>query len=103
MMSGDRGITSPGIPCGGRVQLDPALDVSAMGLSSSGKAIARALQTYGAYIGDFSGAISLYAEASPGAQAVYKAGLLDTYELKDRVDLSRLRVLEMGPLFDQKN
>jgi hypothetical protein len=92
-----------GIPCGGRVQLDPALDVDRMGLSRSGRAIARALQTYGAYIGDFSGAVSLYAEASPAAQAVYKSGLLDTYEVKDRIDLERLRVLEFGPLFDQKN
>jgi hypothetical protein len=99
----DEALPSRGIPCGGRVQLDPALDVSAMGLSSSGKAIARALQTYGAYIGDFSGAISLYAEASPEAQAVYKAGLLNTYDLKDRIDPARLRVLAMGPLFDQKN
>jgi hypothetical protein len=92
-----------GIPCGGRVQLEPGLDIGKLGLSRSGRAIARALQTYGAYVGDFSGAVSLYAEASPAAQAVYQSGLLDTYEVKDRIDLEKLRVLEFGPLFDQKN
>jgi hypothetical protein len=92
-----------GIPCGGRVQLDPALDLDRMGLSRSGRAIARALQIYGAYIGDFSGAVSLYADASPTAQAAYKAGLLDTYEIKERIGLDKLRVLSLGSLFDQKN
>jgi hypothetical protein len=92
-----------GIPCGGRVQLDPALDVDAIGLSRSGKIIARALQRYGAYVGDFSGAVSLYADASPSAQAAYKAGLLDTYEIKAQIGLDKLRVLAMGTLFDQKN
>jgi hypothetical protein len=92
-----------GIPCGGRVQLDPALDLDAAGLSRSGRAIARALQVYGAYIGDFSGAVSLYADASPAAQTAYKPGLLDTYEIKDKLGLDKLRVLEFGPLFDQKN
>jgi len=92
-----------GIPCGGRVQLDPSLDLDKMGLSRSGKAIARALQVYGAYIGDFSGAVSLYADASPAAQTAYKSGLLDTYEIKDRIGLDKFRVLTFGALFDQKN
>jgi hypothetical protein len=99
----DEALPTRGIPCGGRIQLDPALDLGALGLSRSGRAMARALQTYGAYIGDFSGAVSLYAEASPAAQSIYKAGLLDTYELKDRIPLEKFRVLEIGARFDQKN
>jgi hypothetical protein len=92
-----------GIPCGGRVQLDPALDLDALHLSRSGRAIARALQVYGAFIGDFSGAVSLYADASPAAQAVYKSGLLDTYEIKQAIGLDKLRVLAFGSLLDQRN
>jgi hypothetical protein len=92
-----------GIPCGGRIQLDPAFDLSPLGLTKSGKAIARALQMYGAYIGDFSGAVSLYAEASPAAQSIYKTGLLDTYEVKEKIPLEKFRVLAIGEPFDQKN
>jgi hypothetical protein len=92
-----------GIPCGGRVQLDPALDIESLGLSRSGKAIARALQRYGAFVGDYSGAVSLYADASPAAQAAYKTGLLDTYEIKSQLGLDKLRVLAIGTLLDQKN
>jgi hypothetical protein len=72
-------------------------------LTASGRIIARALQVYGAYVGDYSGAISLYAENSPEAQAIWAAGLLDSYELGELVDLSWLRVLELGPLYDNGN
>jgi hypothetical protein len=92
-----------GIPCGGRVQLDPALDLDGLRLSRSGRAIAKALQTYGAYVADFSGAVSLYAEASPAARARYQSGLLDTYEVREQISLEKLRVLAFGPLLDQKN
>src|SRR5207302_9800929 len=50
-------IPTRGVPCGGRIQLDPTVDVNALPLSASGKVIARALQEYGAFVGDFSGAI----------------------------------------------
>ena len=92
-----------GMPCGARIQLDPTLEIDRIGLSASGRAIARALQNYGAYIGDYSGAVSLYADASPAAQSVFKAGLLDTYEVRAQIDLEKFRVLEFAPLFDQKN
>jgi hypothetical protein len=101
--STEEALPTRGMPCGARVQLDPKIDVDALGLSASGRAIARALQTYGAYIGDYSGAVSLYADASPTAQATYKSGLLDTYEVRGKVALESLRVLEIGPLFDQRN
>ena len=92
-----------GIPCGGRVQLDPSLDLDALGLSSSGKTIARALQEYGAYVGDYTGSINLYADDSPEALAVWNAGLLDGNELRTTIDLHSLRVLEWEPLHDGKN
>jgi len=99
----DQALGTRGVPCGGRIQLDPTLDLNALGLSASGKIVARALQKYGAYVGDFSGAVSLYADASPTAQAVWKTGLLSTYEIKDQINLNRFRVLEIGPLYDNNN
>lgn len=92
-----------GIPCGGRIQLDPALDLDSLGLSPSGRIIAEALQRYGAFVADFSGAVSLYAENSPEAQAVWASGLLDTYEIREQIDLRSFRVLEMGRLYDDMN
>jgi hypothetical protein len=99
----DQALGTRGVPCGGRIQLDPALDLNALGLSASGKIVARALQKYGAYVGDFSGAVSLYADASPTAQAVWKTGLLSTYEIKDQINLNKFRVLEIGHLYDNNN
>jgi len=92
-----------GIPCGGRVQLDPAVDIDALGLTPSGLVIARALQEYGAYMSDFSGSINLYAENSPAAQAAWSAGLLGDYEVRDQIDLRDFRVLEIGALYDNGN
>jgi hypothetical protein len=100
---GTEAIKSRGIPCGGRIQLDPSLNLDSLGLSASGKVIARALQEYGAYIGDYSGAVNLYADGSPAAQAKWDAGLLDTYEVKDLILLSAFRVLALGTLYDNGN
>ncbi|HJL17838.1 MAG TPA: hypothetical protein RMH99_19390, partial [Sandaracinaceae bacterium LLY-WYZ-13_1] len=85
-----------GIPCGGRVQLDPSVDVDALGLSPAGRAIARALQEYGAYVGDFAGSINVYADGSPEAQAAF-AGVLDAGAMH-ALDLGDLRVVEWGEL-----
>jgi hypothetical protein len=95
-----------GIPMGGLVQLDPAIDVESLKLSRTGKVIARALQEYGAYVCDYSGAINLYADGSPEAQKEWAAGLLDTYELQKVFDaemLKRFRVIRMGEFIDNKN
>jgi len=100
---GSDAIKTRGIPCGGRVQLDPTLDLDTLGLSASGKIVARALQEYGAYVGDYSGAINFYADGSPAAQAKWDAGLLDTYEIQKQVPLSKLRVIELGTLYDGGN
>ncbi len=91
-----------GIPCGGRIQLDPTLDVDALPLSAGAKIIARALQRYGAYVGDFNGSIALYADSSPDAQAAWSTGLLRTADLRS-LDLHRFRVLQIGTLFDDHN
>ena len=87
----------------GTAKAAPKQRTASLGLSASGKIVARALQKYGAFVGDFSLAVSLYAEASPAAQAVWNAGLLDTYEIKDQVGLSKFRVLEIGALYDNAN
>jgi hypothetical protein len=98
---GDTAISTRGIPCGGRIQLDPSIDVNMLGLTDSGKTIVKALQDYGAYVGDFSGALSLYAESSPDAQAYWGTGVLTGSEVD--VDLSMFRVLRIGELYDNGN
>ena len=49
------------------MQFDPSIDAGSLGLSAAGEAIVRALQTHGAYVGDYSGSLSLYAEDSSEA------------------------------------
>jgi hypothetical protein len=54
--------TTPGaLPIGARLRLDPALDLSTLGLSRTELVIARALQEYGMVLGDTSGGFTLYA------------------------------------------
>lgn len=94
-----------GVPCGGRFQYDPSVDLTQLGLSRSGLVIMRALQEYGAYVGDYSGALSLYAESSPAATAAWSAGVLDDLELvnaqnQSRIDLTRFRVLKLGTVYE---
>lgn len=93
-----------GIPCGGRIQYDPSIDVSTLeGVTPAGQVILRALQTYGAFIGDYSGAISLYADNSPEARAYWSSIAFDSYELMDIIDLADFRVLTIGPMNDNGN
>jgi hypothetical protein len=92
-----------GIPCGGRIQYDPNIDVESLPVSRAGKVILRALQRYGAYVGDYSGAISLYADNSPEAQTYWKSIDFDSYELLDAIDLADFRVLEIGTMHDNGN
>ena len=95
----DIGIKDGKIAKIGRLKSSDAKQV----LDASGLIVARALQKYGAFVGDFSGAMSLYAEASPSAIAAWNAGLLTTYEIKDQIDLNKFRVLQIGALFDNGN
>ncbi len=95
-------IATRGILCGGRIQLDPALDITTLGLSKSGLIIAKALQKYGAYVGDYSGAVSLYADASESAQQAYASGDL-TNGSAQGIALNRFRVLQIGTSYDNGN
>jgi hypothetical protein len=95
-----------GIPCGGRIQLDPSIDVTTLGLSAAGVAIARALQQYGAYVGDYSGALDLYADNAPDATAQWSAGLLREDAVGGapaKLNLTWFRVLQLGTLYDNGN
>lgn len=91
-----------GIPCGGRIQLDPSLNLTTLGLSPSGLAIATALQKYGAFVGDYSGATSLYADASSAAQAYWQGGALDNNSAQ-KIPLASFRVLTLGMTYDNMN
>ncbi len=56
------------IPEGARIQLNPAVDVGALNLTSAERTIARALQTYGAYVVDAGGTpMAFYFEIAPDA------------------------------------
>lgn len=91
-----------GIMCGGRIQLDPGLDVTTLGLSRAGVAIARALQEYGAFVGDYSGAMSLYVDSSADAQAYWATGVLDG-NTAGEIPLDRFRVMRSGTVYDDMN
>ncbi|MBN1487729.1 MAG: hypothetical protein JW981_08815, partial [Anaerolineae bacterium] len=54
------------IPEGARIQLDPNLDLDSLGLSPRAQVVARALQEYGAYMGDIAGGIALFGEGLYG-------------------------------------
>ncbi|MBN1608465.1 MAG: hypothetical protein JW940_17670 [Polyangiaceae bacterium] len=91
-----------GIPCGGRIQLDPELDLESLGLDGSATTIARALQQYGAYVGDYSGAMSLYGEASPEALTRWEK-LIDQ-DMIDKIPIDRFRVIaHTGPVYADDN
>jgi hypothetical protein len=67
---------SDAIPEGTRFRLDPSVDVTKLGLSDTGVTIARALQTYGMFVTDTSGAVVLMAE---DGQPYIAAGRPDPY------------------------
>jgi hypothetical protein len=95
-------LSTRGILCGGQIQLDPTLDVTTLGLSPAGLMIARALQKYGAFVGDYSGATSLYGEASTAAQTYFGTGILDNGSAQS-IPLKRFRVLQIGTTYDNGN
>src|SRR6185503_15879848 len=85
-------------PLGARVQLDPSIDVDRKPWPQWEKVVAKALQTYGAYIGDVSGSLELRGEANldRGYDAWAKVGMTTS----PKPDLSnlpwkRFRVLSM--------
>ncbi|HVT72341.1 MAG TPA: hypothetical protein VHD61_04340 [Lacunisphaera sp.] len=99
-------VDTRGIPMGGRIQLDPAWDVAHSGLSPAGQAIARALQEYGAYCGDYADGNVLYAENSPAAVQAWSGVLAgDTLARVFTPEFIRthFRVLDPGNLLPGQN
>jgi hypothetical protein len=85
------------IPIGGRLQLDPSLDLDTLGLSPGAKVVARAMQEYGLYVGDNGWGLSLFAESYYGKPEDPWAGLLSENDLVN-IPIDRLRVLKLGEL-----
>ncbi len=89
------------LPAGARIQLDPKIKLSTIkGITPAERAVARALQVYGAYVIDRGGApLSVSFERAPDATessvgSVYRAaGLRWDYDGLDHIPWHRLRVL----------
>jgi hypothetical protein len=58
------------IPMGTLVAIPPRVDITDLGLTPSGEAVARALQRYGAYVVDRSEGVTFYAEPSANRTAL---------------------------------
>ncbi len=95
-----------GIPMGGRIQLDPAINVDTLNLNHACKIIAKALQEYGAFNGDYAGATVLYADNSPTALKQWE-GILQPEDLLKAFTpefiKKHFRVIEMGNLLPGQN
>ena len=84
------------IPEGARIQLDPSINVDALpGITPAEKAVAKALQTYGAYNRDNAGAPMAFSFESPiGESDPYpSAGLAWDYYDMPHIPWSKIRVL----------
>ena len=95
-----------GIPMGGRIQLDPAINVDTLNLTPACKIIAKALQEYGAFNGDYAGATVLYADNSPAALKQWKGVLQKTDFLAvftPSFIKKHFRVIAMGNLLPGQN
>lgn len=88
------------LPEGARLQLDPSLDLSTLGLPRGELAVATAMQQYGGYIMDQSGArlsviFELYRKAAPGSlgKTYRDAGFRWDYDAMEHVPWNKIRVL----------
>jgi hypothetical protein len=89
--------TDPGsLPEGARVQLDPALNVDATSMPAWMKVVAKALQTYGAYVVDTGGSLSIRAESNVGRgyDAWAKVGV-PSFARMSSLPWDRMRVLQL--------
>lgn len=85
------------LPMGARIQLDPTLNLDSLGLSRTGKIIARALQEYGAYLAVKADGRVLFAEGLYGKPGLSWDGILDSRDVQTISSL-HFRVLELPPL-----
>ena len=88
------------LPEGTRLQLDPSLDLSALGLTPGELTVATAMQRYGGYIMDVSGArlsviFELDRQAAPGSlgKTYRDAGFRWDYDAMEHVPWNKIRVL----------
>lgn len=90
--------TAPCIPEGTHIQLDPSIDVDAIpGITRGERAVAHALQTYGAYSRDTGGSNLAFVFESPidGQPAIYKSvGFRWDYWNMPHIPWTSLRVLQ---------
>ena len=99
--SDGRSTASYAIPEGARLQLNPALDLSTLGLNAYELIIGRALQQYGMYLMDSnSGGVSLVAQ-NPQSTSVPYPWTDQAYVYLPVSLLSSLRVLQLGPQYTQ--
>jgi hypothetical protein len=95
-----------GIPCGGRIQLDPSIDVTTPGPLGGRHGDRPCAPAVWRLRGDYSGALDLYADNAPDATAQWSAGLLREDAVGGspaKLDLTWFRVLQLGALYDNGN
>ncbi len=87
------GVANP-IPEGARIQLDPTVDVESLDATPAVKMIAKALQTYGAYVGDNGGArVAFLFEYGPDSPVYEQAGLSGGFAPIEGIPWDKMRVL----------
>jgi len=104
---GDNGVSwdPNAIPMGTRLQLDPSIDVEKLPLSRGGKIIARALQVYGAWVGDSGSMAALDAReyvkldkwGYPTIDSSPWKGLLTYRDLYKGFPIDKMRVVLANP------
>ncbi len=85
------------LPIGAHLQLDPSINVATLAIPAWQKVIAVALQQYGAYVVDTSGALALYAQSDSGRgyNAWGRAGVPESAPGLSGIPWGSMRVLKM--------
>ncbi|WP_232664321.1 hypothetical protein [Pseudonocardia sp. TRM90224] len=85
------------LPEGARVRLDPAVDVTKLGLNRTELAIARALQRYGMILVDTSGGFTIYVQHPQSLPAGTYAGVLPDTDWMDlgKIPVDRFQVMDL--------
>ena len=87
------------LPIGSRLRLDPTLDLTTLNLTPQEYTVARALQTYGMFLADTSGGLTLYGVqplsfAADPYQSFWSEGPWASIKA---IPFNRLQVLDSGP------